>query len=156
MAIAQQNRIKFHYQKKVTLPDRRSIKGVIIRILKDAGLKPEAINYIFCSDESLWRINLEYLKHNTYTDIITFDLSEEPGKVIADIYISVDRVRENARQHKATLKDEILRVIFHGALHLSGFKDKSAKEQNTMRIKENEYLGLFHKMFHGTRFRKET
>lgn len=126
---------------------------MVARILKDARLKPEAVNYIFCSDKELWRINREYLKHDTYTDIITFDLSDNPRLIIADIYISVDRVRENAGLIGQTLRNELLRVIFHGALHLAGLKDKSTKDKRAMRKKEDYYLRMFYQMFHGTQFR---
>lgn len=142
MATVQSRSINFHFPKTVTLTGRNKIKGTITRILKDAGLKPQAINYIFCSDEDLWRLNLQFLKHDNYTDIVTFDLSESKQRVTADIYISVDRVKENAVSHGVTLRHELLRVIFHGALHLGGLKDKSAKDQKFMRRKEDQYLAF--------------
>ena len=143
MATIQSRAIKFFFQKKVTLTDRRRVRDTVIKILRDAHLKAEAINYIFCSDEDLWSLNLRYLKHDTYTDIVTFDLSEGSDRITADIYISVDRIRENAAIHKVPVKHEVLRVIFHGALHLCGIKDKSVKEQQLMRLKEEQYLGIY-------------
>jgi probable rRNA maturation factor len=153
MAVIKEQRIRFYYQKKIALRDAGRVKATVCRIFKDAGLNPESINYVFSSDEDVLAINLQYLRHNTYTDIITFDLSETPGKVIADIYISVDRVRENARLHNVSIKSELLRVIFHGALHLTGQGDKSKKDKALMRRREEEYLQVFAKSFHGTRFR---
>jgi len=103
----------------------------------------EQLQYIFCSDEYLLEINKQHLQHNYYTDIITFDLSEKPNAVIGEIYISVDRVRDNAQNYDATFKNELLRVIFHGALHLCGFKDKTEKDQTLMRKAEDKYLQYY-------------
>jgi rRNA maturation RNase YbeY len=88
-------------------------------------------------------INRNYLQHDYYTDIITFDLSENPKQTIGEIYVSIDRIRDNAKTLKTSLKDETLRVIFHGALHLCGYKDKSKADIATMRMKEDYYLGLY-------------
>jgi probable rRNA maturation factor len=99
-----------------------------------------SINYIFCSDRYLLKINQKYLKHNYYTDIITFDLSDKSGGIEAEIYISIDRVRENAKGMKTTIKSELHRVIFHGALHLCGYSDKSSRQINLMRKKEDAYM----------------
>ncbi|WP_315819080.1 rRNA maturation RNase YbeY [Paraflavitalea speifideaquila] len=85
-------------------------------------------------------INRQYLQHDYFTDIITFNLSSHPAPVIGEIYISIDRVRDNAQQFSTTFRDELHRVIFHGALHLCGYKDKTAKEEKLMRAKEDEYL----------------
>lgn len=101
------------------------------------------ITYIFCSDEYLLHINQTYLNHNTYTDIITFDYTEE-NNLIGEIYISVERIKENAKKYKVPFMEELLRVIVHGLLHLSGYKDKSKQEKKVMREKENEKLNLFH------------
>ncbi|CAN5255505.1 rRNA maturation RNase YbeY [soil metagenome] len=100
------------------------------------------VNYIFCSDDYLLHINKAFLQHDYYTDIITFDLSEKK-LIIGEIYISIDRVRENAEVNKASFKEEILRVIFHGALHLCGYNDKTKSEVLTMRQKERFYIDLF-------------
>ncbi len=96
------------------------------------------INYIFCSDEYLYNINMEYLQHNTYTDIITFPYSYEP--IESDIFISIDRIKDNAKELNVSFLDELHRVIIHGALHLIGFDDKSEAAQVLMTQKENEYL----------------
>ncbi|MDP5231875.1 MAG: rRNA maturation RNase YbeY [Cellulophaga sp.] len=101
------------------------------------------LSYIFCSDEYLLNLNKEYLHHDTFTDIITFDYCE--GNTISgDIFISVERVKENSEIYKGTFNDELLRVMAHGVLHLLGYKDKSEEENTLMRSKEEEKIKLFH------------
>lgn len=101
-----------------------------------------AINFIFCSDDYLHEINVKYLDHDTLTDIVTFDNSEEDGLIEGDIFISVDRVEENARKFGRTFEDELHRVLIHGILHLVGYSDKSASAKRQMRKKEDHYLSL--------------
>lgn len=101
----------------------------------------KSLSIVFCSDEYLYRLNSEYLQHNTYTDVITFPYSEGE-EVEGDIFISVDRVRENALAFQSTFEVELFRVMVHGVLHLCGYRDKEEGEQKTMREKENEYLRL--------------
>ncbi|MEO7924361.1 MAG: rRNA maturation RNase YbeY [Chitinophagaceae bacterium] len=125
-----------------TLKNRAGLKRFILSIFKKEKKNAGAINYVFCTDRALLDINRRYLKHNFYTDIITFDLSEGTA-VQADIYISIDRVRENAQKIGVTLKEETHRVIFHGVLHLCGYKDKSAKDAKIMREKEEFYLSKY-------------
>jgi len=103
----------------------------------------ESINYVFCKDEYLYKINLEYLSHDTYTDIITFDNSEEDGKIEGDIFISVERVEENAKNNNTSFTEELKRVMAHGLLHLVGYNDKTTNEQKVMREKEEACLSLF-------------
>lgn len=100
------------------------------------------INYIFCSDDELLDINLRHLNHNTYTDIITFDYTEAK-KINSDIFISVDRVAENATKFKVSFEEELHRVMIHGILHLCGYKDKSKADSELMRKQENASLKLF-------------
>lgn len=100
------------------------------------------LNYIFTSDESLLKINIEYLNHNTYTDIITFNYNENK-KVNGDIFISVDRVKENAEKFEASFEEELHRVMIHGVLHLCGYKDKTKADSDLMRKKENASLRMF-------------
>lgn len=102
------------------------------------------LNYVFCSDEYLLDINRRFLNHDYYTDIITFDISESKAEVIGEIYISIDRVKDNAVQLQQTTQRELLRVILHGALHLCGYKDKTKAQQKIMRQKEDDYLLMFH------------
>jgi rRNA maturation RNase YbeY len=104
------------------------------------GYKLKELTYIFCSDAYLLEINQQYLDHDTYTDIITFDNSEEEGKITGDIFISIERIRENAQKFKVGETDELHRVIIHGALHLLGYKDKTPSSKEKMTQKEDEYL----------------
>lgn len=134
-------KIQFHYlEGKFYLPSRTALKDFILFLLQKEGLKVEAINYIFCSDQYLLKINKDFLDHNTYTDIITFQYTSAKMPVQSDIYISLDRVKENARLYHTSFLKELYRVIFHGALHLCGYKDKSDKDVKLMRTKEDFYL----------------
>lgn len=108
-----------------------------------SNVKKVALNYIFCTDAFLLDINRQYLDHDTFTDIITFDLSESDKELIGEIYISIERIKENAEKFKTTYADELHRVIFHGALHLCGFKDKKPADQKLMREMENICLDKF-------------
>lgn len=133
----------FFLQRQITLTQRTALKHFIKRIFKTEGRRVKNINYIFCSDEYLLQINKTHLKHNFYTDIITFNLSQTPAEMIGEIYISIDRVKDNATQLDVTIKEELHRVIFHGVLHLCGYKDKSPKHQKEMRAAEDRYLKLY-------------
>jgi len=126
--------------KNATLGNRLALKGFIERSLKKEGLTIETLQYIFCSDKYLLGINKSYLQHDYYTDIISFDLSETKGKLVGEVYISVDRVKENAKTHNKTMKEELLRVIFHGALHFCGYKDKKPSDIKKMRAQEDKWL----------------
>ena len=133
--------IHFHYlTDPFYFPNRNKLKTFLQQLSKKNGYDIDTINYIFCSDEYLLKVNQEYLKHNTYTDIITFQLSQKGQPLLSDIYISVDRVRENASVLKNTFSNELHRVIFHGLLHLCGFKDKSSKDVTQMRTEEDQAL----------------
>ena len=123
------------------LRDRNTLKNFISKTASRMGRPISALNLIFCSDEYLLNINKEYLHHDYYTDIITFDLSENKKSTItADIYISIERVRENAKQINVPIYKELHRVIFHGLLHLLGYKDKLKKDQISMRKMEDKLL----------------
>lgn len=113
------------------------IKALVKQELREIG----DITIVFCDDNYLHKINLEFLDHDTYTDIITFDYSVG-NEVISEMYISVDRVSENAKKYKQTFENEIHRVMVHGVLHLCGYKDKLAEDKQIMRDKENHYLSL--------------
>lgn len=122
--------------------NKNSVKRWIKSVAKSEGKEAGNINYIFCDDEYLHKINVEYLQHDTLTDIITFDYTE--GKVLhSDIYISVERVKENAEIFKVPFQRELLRVLAHGLLHLCGYKDKTSKDSALMRQKEEEMMLLF-------------
>lgn len=136
-------KIQFHYaDSKLNLDQKTHIKNFIESIFKKEKKKLQGLNYIFCSDEYLLKINRDFLQHDYYTDIITFDLSENEG-IQGEIYISTDRVKENAATEGVSFKEEMLRVMFHGALHLCGFNDKLSSEVKLMRNKENLYLRLY-------------
>lgn len=107
--------------------------------------KTKELTYIFCTDDYLLNINRNFLQHDYYTDIITFDLSEQKDGSHGEIYISIDRVKDNAVHLKEPLQRELLRVIFHGALHLCGYKDKTKVQERTMRKKEDYYLEGFYR-----------
>ena len=126
--------------KNATLGNRLALKAFIEKALKKEGMTIESLQYIFCSDKFLLDINKSYLKHDYYTDIISFDLSEIKGKLIGEVYISIDRVKDNAKTHKTILNEELLRVIFHGALHFCGYKDKKPADAKEMRAQENKWL----------------
>jgi rRNA maturation RNase YbeY len=132
------------YEVKSGLKNKRALStyldSVIRKHLPDTG--KISLNYIFCTDAYLLNINQQYLDHDTYTDIITFDLSEE-GKLVGEIYISTERVTENAETFGNTYIGELHRVIFHGALHLCGFLDKTPEDEQLMREKENECLSAY-------------
>jgi len=136
--------IYFHYiDQGFYLPYRTGLKNFIQQIFKNEGIADGEINYIFCSDKYLLHLNTAYLNHDTYTDIITFQYSWPPQPVLSDIYISVERVRENAKLYNAAFLNELYRVIFHGALHLCGYKDKTKKDLALMRSKEDFYVNLY-------------
>jgi rRNA maturation RNase YbeY len=120
--------------------DRRKLKVYLRKKLNEERKKVERINYVFCNDAYLLEMNKQYLNHDTLTDIITFELSADGDALVADIYISVERVKENAKVFKVKFHDELLRVVFHGALHLAGYKDKRKADQSIMRQKEEEWL----------------
>ena len=122
------------------LKNKRIISSWITDTIKEEEQQLEEISYIFCTDDYLLKINQEHLDHDTYTDIITFDYTED-GIISSEIYISVDRVRENAKNLGVAALDEMHRVIIHGVLHLCGYKDKSDLQSQEMRGKENYYLG---------------
>ena len=127
----------------MSLRERAKLKKFIEASFRKEKKKLRSLNFIFCSDQDLLEINQEYLNHNYYTDIITFELSEKGGPVEGEIYISVDRVRDNSQQLKESTAKELHRVIFHGVLHLCGYKDKRAEEKIRMREKEEELLSIY-------------
>jgi probable rRNA maturation factor len=135
--------IRFHFLKKISLKDRQIIRTNLLTLFKKEKKKLAELQYIFVSDDKLLEINRQFLQHDFYTDIITFPLSEPGQPISGEIYISVDRVRENALEFGISVKKELLRVIFHGALHLCGYKDKTSKDQAMMRKREDVYLRLY-------------
>ena len=136
--------INLFFQNAISLKERGQLKSFIIFLMKKEGYKPKDISIIFCSDEYLLDINKQHLNHNYFTDIITFDLTPKGDKeTTAELYISTDRVKHNAKDYNTTISNELHRVIFHGILHLCGYKDKSKNDIKIMREKEAHYLGLY-------------
>ncbi len=135
--------IEFHYESDFLLDDEAKLADWASRVVTSEGGTSKQIDYIFCSDNYLLNINKKYLSHDTFTDIITFDYSA--GKRIGcDIFISIDRVKENAIQFKTHFEEELLRVMAHGLLHLFGYTDKTEAGKAQMRSKEDEKIKLFH------------
>lgn len=130
---------------KFCLKNRRQITAWIKDVCESKGKKAGEIQYIFTSDERILAINQEFLKHDYYTDIITFDYTEN-DQLSGDIFISVDTVRSNAAQYKTSFDEELRRVIIHGVLHLAGYKDKKAADQKIMRMEEDAALLRWHSM----------
>jgi len=125
-----------------SLSDPKKTKQWLIESVSALNKILHEINYIFTSDDNILNINVIYLKHNTYTDIITFDNSEHDEELEGDIFISVDRVKENAKAFNESFDRELHRVMIHGILHLAGYDDKSDEEKMVMRKLENHYLDL--------------
>ena len=137
--------IQFILEKSFAFNNRLKAKAWIKQVIAEHGKKCGNISYIFTNDEHVLDVNRQYLGHDYYTDIITFDYSDEDGvgKINGDIFVSVDRIKENAKEFKTSFDNELHRVIIHGVLHLLGFKDHSPKDSKLMRQKENECLELF-------------
>jgi len=135
-------RVNFHYDiEKFRLREGRTIKRIISRIVSDAGMRGGLVDVIITRDEKVYEINNEFLGHDYYTDIITFDYNS--GKTVnGEIYISADRVRENAGKFGVSAISEMKRVIFHGFLHLCGYDDRTAEEKRRMSEMEEMYLAL--------------
>ena len=138
--------IQFHYQTPTTLSGRNTLRGFIAVIFKKERLPLKNLNIVFCDDDYLLNLNRQYLKHDFYTDILSFPLSRPGEPLIAEIYISIQRVRENAKTLKTSFKEELHRVIFHGTLHFCGYKDKSQSDIKLIRKKEDKYLKVYFKI----------
>jgi probable rRNA maturation factor len=130
---------------KFILKEKTRHKKWLLKIAAKEKYSIAELNYIFCSDEYLYKVNIDYLNHATYTDIITFDNSEDKKSknIEGDIFISIERVKENAAKFSTKPDDELHRVMAHGVLHLMGYKDKTAKDSKVMREKEEESIQLF-------------
>lgn len=138
--------ISFNYETNFTLVNEAQFSKWISYTISEENCKLGDIDYIFCSDDYLYNLNVDFLNHDTLTDIISFDFSV--GKELhGEIYISVDRVKENASDFKVSFNDEIARVIIHGILHYCGYKDKSDSDAKLMRSKEDYYLEKLNSTF---------
>jgi rRNA maturation RNase YbeY len=131
--------ISFNYKTDFNFDNEDKLSNWISSVIHSEGFNEGEINYIYCDDEYLLKLNMEFLNHNTLTDIISFDYTI--GSTIhGDIYISIERVLDNANEYNVEFLDELSRVMLHGVLHYCGYKDKSAKDKQLMRAKENHYL----------------
>jgi len=133
----------YNADRNFILKDKKRLILFLPYIFTDTNKVLGTVNYIFCSDHYLLQINKEFLQHDFYTDIITFNLSDNKKEITGEIYISIDRVKDNAQQLNQRYTDEIKRVIFHGALHLCGYNDKKANDIKTIRRAEDYYLARY-------------
>ena len=135
--------ISFNYETDFELENEAQYEDWISRIIESEGFDEGEINYIFCDDEYLHKINVEYLDHDTLTDVISFDYTV--GNLIqGDIFVSIERVQDNAKDFNVSFEEELKRVLSHGVLHYCGYKDKSPKDEALMRSKEEEKMQMFH------------
>ena len=135
--------IDFNYENEYNLDNEEAVANWLSAVILSEGKKEGEINYIFCDDEYLHKINLEYLNHDTLTDVISFDYTMG-NEISGDIFISVERVQDNATDFNVPFEEELRRVMVHGVLHYCGYKDKGEDDELLMRSKENEKLALFH------------
>jgi rRNA maturation RNase YbeY len=131
--------------RKLVFPKKTELRSFLAGVFKKEGTRLESLDFIFCSDEMLLQINRDFLQHDYYTDIISFDLGEKGQPVQGEIYISVERVKENARDLGVSYREEMLRVLVHGILHLCGYKDKKKSDIAEMRAAEDKYIRLYRK-----------
>ena len=141
------NKTIFFFSEGVSflLRNKKKIRDWITATVLNEKKEPDSINYIFCDDDYLHKLNMQYLNHDTFTDIITFDNSESNKEITGDIFISIARVKDNSKKYKVSFYNELYRVIIHGVLHLIGYKDKTSHEAELMRKKEDYYLSLLPK-----------
>lgn len=136
--------IEFHSEGiEFELDDSSKVQKWLKVVAQKEGFRIEELNYIFMTDEGLYEINMEYLNHDTYTDIITFDNSEEEKIIEGDIFISIERVRENAETFDSPFETELRRVLAHGLLHLCGYKDKTEEDAKLMREMEEQSISFW-------------
>ena len=135
--------INFNYESDFSLDNEEAVATWISEVIVSENKKEGEINYIFCDDDYLHKINLEYLNHDNLTDIISFDYSVG-NEINGDIFISVERVQDNANDFKVPFDTELKRVMVHGVLHYCGYKDKGEEDERLMRSKEDEKLAMFH------------
>ena len=133
----------FSHDVPTSLKNTANLKHFIESIFKKERQSLDSINYIFCSDKAILEINKKYLNHDFYTDVITFDLSTNNKAISAEVYISIERIRDNAKQLGISIKSELHRVLFHAALHLCGYNDKGIRDKEIMRKKEDQLLSKY-------------
>lgn len=135
--------ISFNYETEFEMPNENEIEKWLSEVIVSESKKEGDINYIFCDDEYLHEINVKYLDHDTLTDIISFDYSIG-NELHGDIFVSVERVADNAKDFNVSFDEELKRVLVHGILHFAGYKDKSEEDELLMRSKEDEKIAMFH------------
>jgi probable rRNA maturation factor len=135
--------INFNYESDFVLDDESKYEEWIENVIVSENKILGEISYIFCDDEYLHNINLQYLNHDTLTDIISFDYTEN-NIVSGDVFISIERVKDNANDFNVSFEEELKRVVIHGVLHYCGYKDKTKRDEALMRAKEEEKIKLFH------------
>jgi probable rRNA maturation factor len=136
------SKVYFFFETPVSINNRKALKDAVEQVFINEKTSLATLNYIFCSDKRILEINQQYLNHDYFTDIITFGLSEKKDPVIGEIYISVDRLRENAIKLNNPFTKELYRVVFHGALHLCGYNDKKREQKIKIREREDFYINL--------------
>ena len=132
----------FKVETRYTVKNKEQLSSWLVGTAKKEGFTIDSLNIIICSDEYLYRMNMQFLQHDTYTDIITFDQSTVASFISAELYISIDRIRDNAKSQKSTIINELHRVMVHGLLHVCGYKDKKPADKAIMSSKEDFYLSL--------------
>lgn len=137
--------VRFHFPSACNLPQRRQLKAFILSIFQKEKRAIESIDIVFCDDNYVLSLNQQFLRHDYYTDILSFPLSDKGKPLMAEIYISTDRVTDNAKNLESSFREELHRVIFHGLLHFCGYNDKSLREKKTMRDAEDYYLKAYFK-----------
>jgi probable rRNA maturation factor len=135
--------INFNYETDFSLENEEAIAAWLTNVITSENKKEGEINYIFCDDEYLHKINLEYLNHDTLTDIISFDYTMG-NEISGDVFVSIERVKDNAKDFNVVFEEELKRVLVHGVLHYCGYKDKGEADELLMRSKEDEKIALFH------------
>ncbi|GEL10396.1 rRNA maturation RNase YbeY [Flavobacterium glycines] len=135
--------INFNYENDFNLDNEEAIAAWLSAVIVSEKKNEGEINYIFCDDDYLHKINLEYLNHDTLTDIISFDYTVG-NELNGDIFVSVERVMDNANDFNVSFEEELKRVLVHGVLHYCGYKDKGEEDERLMRLKEDEKIAMFH------------
>jgi len=135
--------INFNYESEFTLDNEEAIATWLSSVIVSENKSEGEINYIFCDDEYLHKINIEYLNHDTLTDIISFDYTMG-NEISGDVFVSIERVLDNSKDFNTGFEDELKRVLVHGVLHYCGYKDKSKEDEALMRSKEDEKIAMFH------------
>lgn len=137
--------VSFHFLSPVSLRSRKELKQFLIKMIRTESASAARLSFVFCSDRYLLKLNRKFLAHDFFTDILTFPLDSADGIIQGELYLSIDRIRDNAKQLSVSANQELHRVMFHGVLHLCGYKDKTARQISEIRQKEDLYLKRYFK-----------